>query len=116
MRKEPQGAAPAGDAAEAAGQHVGQQREAVHQVELLENDADVAAPGLGLRAEAAVGLGLLAEQRDEAGGTAVHALEPADEAAEGRLDGARGAAGAARHALAEPEPGVVEEVLPRESE
>src|SRR3546814_1866759 len=114
MRKEPQGAAPAGDAAEAAGQHVGQQREAVHQVELLENDADVAAPGLGLRAEAAVGLGLWAEQRDAAGGTAVHALEPADEADEGRLAGARGADEADHLALADLELDVVQHGLPAE--
>src|SRR3546814_3514515 len=85
-------------------------------VELLENDADVPAPGLGLPAGAAVGLGLLAEQRDAAGGTAVHALEPADEADEGRLAGARGADEADHLALADLELDVVQHGLPAEGQ
>src|SRR3546814_13051313 len=89
MRKEPQGAAPAGDAAEAAGQHVGKQREAAHPVELLETDADVYAPGLRLRATSAVGLGLFADQRATAGAPPAPAIAPAHAACDGTSGGRR---------------------------
>src|SRR5690606_16613757 len=96
-------------------QHVGQQGVTAHQVELLEDDADVATQRLAVCAYAAVSLGSPSEQGVAPGGAAVHALDAADEAEQRRLAGAGGTDEPHHLALADREVDAVQHGLPAES-